>query len=79
MNKPKYNTGQILDIRPNVLPDRIMISAIYAKRMSKEWMYCVLSEQANGYIYMSESMISEYESKHEQKCYENNSVKELYR
>ena len=77
---PSFHVGQVLDLRYiNDMPDRVRISTVYMKETSAEWMYYVLSEQSNGYMYISQSQITSYLSKHDAKCYENNMVRELYR
>lgn len=79
-NAPKYEAGQIIDIRfsSQTMPDRIFINMVYKKPNSPEWMYYVLSERKSDYIYMSESQISKYESKKTSKAYDHNIVKEMY-
>lgn len=81
MNVPKYNAGDIIDIRfsHNTMPDRIYIQMVYRKENSVEWMYQVISEKSNGVAYYTESHIDKYISKRDGKCYETDLVKEMYK
>lgn len=81
MEKPKFDIGQILDLKrdKNNMPDRIIIDSIYIKRNSKEWMYYVMSEQTGGHTYLPESKLSSMVSYHIRECYKNTIVKTLYK
>ena len=80
MPAPKYNVGDIIDLRftNGTMPDRIYIHLVYMKVGSTEWMYHVLSEKASKNIYMSESDITKFVSTKEAKCYNNPVIKDLY-
>lgn len=80
---PMFECGQVIDLRYArikggiKLPDRIQIDMVYRKINSTEWMYHVVSEQANGYSYMTQSKIFTNISEHTAKCYERPDVQKL--
>lgn len=80
MSTPKYNPGDIIDLRftNNSMPDRIYISMVYKKNGSTEWMYEVLSEKNDRTVYMAESQIDKIKSKKESKCYEHELIQKMY-
>lgn len=75
---PIFDVGEILDLRyDDNLPDRIRIDMVYKKVHSDGWMYYVLSEQANGRVYMSERRMFHSHTDHGSKAYENKMVQQL--
>lgn len=81
MKAPKYNVGDIIDLRfsNTTMPDRIYVHMVYMKVGSSEWMYHVLSEKASRDIYVSESDIDKLVSKKNSECYNNPAIEELYK
>lgn len=80
---PLFEAGQILDlryakIRDGIkLPDRIQIDMVYRKKYSNEWMYHVISEQANGNSFMTQSKIFTNTSEHTAECYKRSEIQKL--
>ena len=81
MKAPKYNVGDVIDLRfsNTTMPDRIYINMVYVKIGSTEWMYRVLSEKSSNEIYMSESGITKLISKKDSECYKNPVIQDMYK
>lgn len=80
-NQPKYEAGEIIDLRftRDSMPDRIYVEMVYRKPKSTEWMYRIVSEKSGGiFSYVSESEIDKRVSHKDKKCYEHEIVKQLY-
>lgn len=80
---PLFECGEIIDIRDgNVMhvrmPDRVGIEAVYRKTKSNDWLYYVLSEQSNKYVYMSQKKLYGSQSKRTAECYKDKIVTTLY-
>lgn len=81
MNAPKYELGQIYDLRfsKDYMPDRIYIKGISADTSRPEWTYQVYSEvRPWKSIYMTEDEIDKRISKKSRNCYNHPIVKNLY-
>ena len=80
MNSPRYEAGNVIDLRftRDTMPDRIYINMVYRKSGSTQWMYEVLSEKSSKVLYMQENDIFKVESQKSAKCYDHEIVKKLY-
>lgn len=74
---PIFDVGEIIDLRHENMPDRIQICMVYKKMKSVDWMYYVLSEQANGMVYMSQNQIFTRQTKHRSGAYKDSVVRQL--